>query len=100
MITLLAGMAAIFGILMGVAPLLQARRILKLKSSHDISIGFFSVVVVGQFTWVAYGIALGNAAVIVSNGCGMFVNIFIIIVTLVIRRQQQGEPLAVPADAR
>jgi uncharacterized protein with PQ loop repeat len=81
-LTILATMAAVFGVLMGVAPLLQARRILRLKTSRDISIGFFCVPVVGQSIWVAYGIALANAAVIASNGAGVLANVAVIIVAI------------------
>lgn len=85
MLTILAGTAAVFGVLMGASPLLQLRRMRRRKSSRDISIGFFSVVVMGQFTWVMYGIALRNAAVIASNGAGMLVNALVIVTAVTIR---------------
>jgi uncharacterized protein with PQ loop repeat len=86
-LTILATMAAAFGVMMGAAPLLQARRILRLKSSNDISIGFFCVPVLGQFIWVVYGIALGNAAIIASNGCGCLCNALVIVVAIRWRRE-------------
>jgi hypothetical protein len=39
----------------------------------------------GQFTWVVYGIALRNAAVIASNGAGMLVNALVIATAVTIR---------------
>lgn len=69
---------------MGTAPALQLRRMLRLKSSRDISLGFFAVAALGQLTWVAYGAALHNLAVMASNGSGMLINaaVFATAVTL------------------
>lgn len=87
MTTILGVLAAIFGVLMGAAPLLQARRIWRLQSSGDISVGFFCVPVLGQFIWVMYGVALGNAAIIASNGAGCLCNALVIAVALMVRRK-------------
>jgi uncharacterized protein with PQ loop repeat len=91
-LTILATTAAVFGVLMGAAPLLQARRILRVQSSRDVSIGFFCVPVAGQFIWVVYGIALGNTAIIASNGCGCLCNALVIAVALAIRARVRPEP--------
>jgi hypothetical protein len=48
--------------------------------------GFFAVVVAGQFTWVAYGVALHNPAVVLANGCGMLVNAAVLLAAAVLRR--------------
>ena len=90
MTSFLAIAAAVFGVAMGASPLLQLRRIIRLRSSRDISTGFFAVVVAGQLTWVAYGIALRNAAVIASNGCGMLVNLAVLIAAIWIRPASKG----------
>jgi uncharacterized protein with PQ loop repeat len=92
-VTALAVIAATFGVLMGVAPLLQLRRILKLKSSRDISVGFFCVPVAGQFTWVVYGIALGNAAIIASNGAGCLANAAVLTAAVWMRGVTEGAPV-------
>ena len=73
--TALAVAAATWGIVMALAPVLQIRRILRLRSSRDISLGYLSVVTIGFVLWIAYGLALENAALVVPNtiafGVGM-----------------------------
>jgi MtN3 and saliva related transmembrane protein len=65
--TALAILASGWGVVMGVAPVLQIRRILASGSSRDVSLGFLAVYVVGWTLWLAYGLALGNAALVVAN---------------------------------
>ena len=73
--TALAVAAATWGIVMALAPVLQIRRILRLRSSRDVSLGYLGVVTVGFVLWIAYGLALENAALVVPNtialGVGM-----------------------------
>ena len=59
--------AATFGVAMGLSPLLQLRRVVARGSSADISVPYLGVLLVGFVLWLAYGIALANAALIVSN---------------------------------
>ncbi len=63
----LGAIAATWGILMAVSPLLQMRRMLERRSSADVSISYLAVLQVGFMLWVAYGIALRNAAIVVPN---------------------------------
>jgi uncharacterized protein with PQ loop repeat len=65
--TALAVAAATWGILMALAPVLQIRRILRLRSSRDISLSYLGVLTVGFVLWIAYGLALENAALVVPN---------------------------------
>ena len=67
MIEPLAAMAASWGVLMAVSPLLQIRRILERRSSADISIGYLVVLQIGFSLWMAYGVALGNLALAIPN---------------------------------
>ena len=67
MVTALAFVAATWGIAMAVSPVLQIRKMLHLRSSHGISLGYPVVLFVGFLLWLAYGIALGNWALIVPN---------------------------------
>ncbi len=83
--TALAAVAAVFGVVMGVAPGLQLRRMLRLRSSRDISLGFFAVAALGQLTWVIYGTALHNLAVIASNGSGMLINAAVFVTAATLR---------------
>ena len=67
MTTALAFAASGWGIAMAVSPVLQIRKIVQHRSSHGVSIGYMSVLFVGFLLWLAYGIALGNWALIVPN---------------------------------
>jgi uncharacterized protein with PQ loop repeat len=59
--------AAVFGIAMGLSPLLQVRHMVARGSSADVSLPFLVVLLAGFVLWLAYRVALGNAALIVSN---------------------------------
>lgn len=59
--------AAVFGVAMGLSPLLQVRHMVTRGSSADVSLPFLLVLLAGFMLWLAYGVALGNAALIVSN---------------------------------
>jgi MtN3 and saliva related transmembrane protein len=71
--TALAILASGWGVVMGIAPVLQIRRILASRSSRDVSRGFLAVYVLGFLLWLAYGVALGNAALVVANAVSLLV---------------------------
>ena len=63
----LGAVAATWGVLMAVSPLLQIRRMLERRSSADVSIAYLTVLQIGFGLWLAYGIALGSVPLIVPN---------------------------------
>jgi MtN3 and saliva related transmembrane protein len=65
--TALAVTAAGWAVLMALSPLLQIRAVIRSRSSRDVSIGYFAVLLVGFGLWVAYGWAIGNLALIIPN---------------------------------
>lgn len=65
--TALAVTAASWAVLMALAPLLQIRAVVRRGSSHDVSIGYFAVLLIGFGLWVGYGWAIANLALIVPN---------------------------------
>ena len=69
----LAFIAASWGVVMALSPLLQIRRMLERRSSQDVSVSYFLVLLVGFGLWVAYGIALGNVALIVPNSVALLI---------------------------
>ena len=73
MTTALAFAAAGWGVAMAASPLLQIRRIVRRGSSHDVSLSAYGVLIVGFVLWIAYGVALGNAALIVPNSVALAV---------------------------
>ena len=72
-VTGLAVAAAAWGVLMGVSPVLQIRRMLRQRSSRDVSISYFAVLLVGFVLWLSYGIAARNLALIVPNGIALLI---------------------------
>lgn len=69
----LAAAAASWGVLMALSPILQVRRMLERRSSADVSIAYLGVLELGFTLWIAYGIALGNAALIVPNSVALVI---------------------------
>lgn len=78
----LAFIAASWGVFMALSPLLQIRRMLERQSSQDVSVSYFLVLLVGFGLWVAYGIALGNVALIVPNSVALLIGSATILVAL------------------
>lgn len=69
----IGAVAATWGVLMALSPILQMRRMLERRSSADVSLSYLAVLQVGFTLWMAYGIALGNAAIIVPNAVAFLV---------------------------
>ncbi len=67
----LSVLAGTLGILMGASPLLQAMRAHRRRSSADISMPFLALLWIGGAAWLAYGIALGNIAMMIANTVGV-----------------------------
>jgi uncharacterized protein with PQ loop repeat len=65
--TALGVAATAFGVAMGLSPILQLRTVVRRQSSGDVSVGYMLVLLVGFVLWLAYGVALRNAALIVTN---------------------------------
>ncbi len=82
MITVLAVAAATWGIAMALAPLLQIRAIRAHGSSAGVSVGYQQVLLVGFLLWLAYGVALGNTALIVANTVATVTSVATITVAL------------------
>jgi len=51
-VTGLAVAAAAWGVLMGISPVLQIRRMLRQRSSRDVSVGYFAILLVGFLLWI------------------------------------------------
>jgi len=86
--------AGTFGVVMGASPLLQAARAHRRRSSLDVSMPFLSVLLAGGLAWPSYGIALGNAALIVGNGVGVLASSCAIVVSYRWRRRADGSSSA------
>jgi MtN3 and saliva related transmembrane protein len=91
----LAVLAASWGVLMAISPILQVRRILERQSSDDVSLGYLGVLLVGFTLWVAYGISLQNAALIIPN----FVALVVGVVTVIVARRYRTPTTPTPGSA-
>jgi len=89
-VTGLAVAAAAWGVLMGVSPVLQIRRMLRQRSSRDVSVGYFSVLLVGFLLWISYGIASRNLALIVPNAVALLIGVSTVAIALRLRRPVSG----------
>ena len=89
-VTGLAVAAAAWGVLMGVSPVLQIRRMLRQRSSRDVSISYFAVLLVGFVLWLSYGVAARNLALIVPNGIALLIGTGTIAVAVQLGHEASG----------
>lgn len=66
-------MAASWGVVMALSPILQIREIVRRHSSEGISIRYFTVLLVGFGLWVSYGIAIHDLPIVVPNSVAFLV---------------------------
>jgi uncharacterized protein with PQ loop repeat len=90
--TFLAVAASTWGIAMALAPTLQIRHMIALRSSSGISIPYLAVLVFGFALWFAYGVALRNWALIVPNTVAFAVGATTIAIARHYRRTGQSSP--------
>ena len=84
-VTGLAVAAASWGVLMGISPLLQIRQMLRLRSSRDVSVGYFAILLVGFGLWISYGIAVRNPVLIVPNAVALLIGVTTIAIAVRLR---------------
>jgi uncharacterized protein with PQ loop repeat len=66
------GMAATFyGVGAAFAALLQARQMLRRRTSHDVSARFFAAYTGGYAIWLLYGVSIGSVPLIVVDAVGL-----------------------------
>ncbi len=78
--SVLAVVAASYGVVMAVSPVLQIRRILRLRSSEDVSVGYLAVITVGFAIWTTYGAVIGVPALVIANSVALVVGVVTILV--------------------
>ena len=84
--TFLATAASSWAVLMGIAPVLQIRNMLRQRSSREVSITYFAVLLVGFLLWIAYGAAAGLPALVIPNTVALLIGTTVVIVALRLRR--------------
>ncbi|HEX6867244.1 MAG TPA: SemiSWEET family transporter [Candidatus Limnocylindrales bacterium] len=93
MTDILAILAGGWGVIMAISPTLQIRRILERRSSDDVSLRYYGVLLIGFTLWVAYGLSIGNPALVVSNSVAFVVGM----TTVVIARRYRSPDRAAEA---
>ncbi len=86
-VDILAVAAVVAGLVMAGSPILQIRRMRRTRSSMDVSLLYLSLLSLGLIVWLAYGLALGNLAMIVSNSASLSVMILTIATAFRYRRE-------------
>jgi MtN3 and saliva related transmembrane protein len=86
-VPVLAVAASSWGVLMGIAPLLQIRRMLRERSSRDVSLGYFMILLAGFLLWISYGVAAGNLVLVIPNSVALLVGVALVMVVLRLRRR-------------
>jgi MtN3 and saliva related transmembrane protein len=84
--TVLAVAASSWAVLMGIAPVLQIRRMLRERSSRDVSIAYFAILLVGFLLWIGYGAAAGLPALVIPNIVATLVGTAVIAIAFRLRR--------------
>ena len=67
---------------MGVSPVLQIRRMLRQRSSRDVSVGYFAILLVGFGLWISYGIAARNLVLVVPNTVALLIGASTVVISL------------------
>jgi MtN3 and saliva related transmembrane protein len=89
--TILAAAASSWAVLMGIAPVLQIRRMMHEKSSRQVSVGYFAILLIGFLLWLSYGAAAGILALVIPNTVALLVGATVVIVALRLRRRPPQE---------
>lgn len=86
MVFIFAVAAASWAVLMGLAPLLQVRRMVRRHSSADVSIGYLVILLPSFALWVAYGIASSDTALVIPDAVAFLVAAATVTCALRLRR--------------
>jgi uncharacterized protein with PQ loop repeat len=76
---------------MGIAPALQIRRMLRARSSREVSVAYFMVLIIGFLLWIGYGVAAGIPALVIPNIVAVLTAATVVIVALRLRRHPPGK---------
>ena len=85
MVDALGAVAAAWGVLMAISPLLQIRRMMTRRSSADVSIAYLAVLEFGFLLWIGYGLSLGNPFIALPNSVAAIVGAATILVAWLLR---------------
>lgn len=87
MATVLGIAAAAWGVVMALAPILQIRRMIVRRSSADLSLGYFAVLLPGFALWVGYGLSRGDWPLVIPNAIALMVGAVTVVAGIALRRR-------------
>lgn len=90
--TILASLATVTGVFLGLGGLPQAVKIFRTKSATDIAPASSVIGVIGSFIWILYGLELKNLPIVIPNVLGMIIAIIILIGWSLYGRIQKNRP--------
>ena len=96
MADVLAVLATSWGLVMAFSPVLQIRRMLRTRSSNDVSIAYFAVLGIGFVLWIAYGASITSWPLMISNSAALIGSIATAIVALGLREKAERPAAASP----
>lgn len=89
--TLFAVAASSWAVVMGIAPVLQIRRMLRERSSRAVSPGYFAILLIGFGLWILYGVTAGLPALVIPNCIALLVSGAVVVVALRLRHPADSE---------
>lgn len=78
--TFLPALTTVMGVVMSFGYFTQVFRIMKTKSSRDVSLSTYLIFGIGVAVWLAYGLSIRNYPIIVSNIVALIGSLSVIIV--------------------
>lgn len=84
-----ATLAAVWGVVMAVAPALQIRRMIQTRSSRDVSTSYFLVLLPGFLLWVLHGLLNHDLALAIPNAVSLSTAVVLIAVATYYRSHRQ-----------
>ena len=79
LVTILAGLATITGVFLGLGSLPQAIKIFRTKSAKDIAPVSYVIVVLGSSIWILYGVELKSLPIMIPNILGVILGAIILV---------------------
>jgi uncharacterized protein with PQ loop repeat len=99
MLNVIAAAATISGLLAGLLPTVQIRKILRLRSSRGISLPYLGGVLANNLVWMAYGIAFPRVSLILPNALTVLMNGTMLAIAIRFRPRGEQPLAAVPTIA-
>ncbi|MBG0568369.1 SemiSWEET family sugar transporter [Actinoplanes aureus] len=86
---MLGVVASLWGVVMALAPVLQIHRMIKKRSSADVSLGYFGLLLPGFALWIAYGWTRSDWPLVVPNILAFTVSTVTLTIGLVLRKRDR-----------